>query len=57
MQRLVRADASRSSRVHNGREGRAPGETEAAQFVEAPWSGLPLDPGGAAKASPNSSVE
>src|SRR5204863_8956087 len=52
MQCLARADAPRSSRIHDGRKGRPPGEAEAAQFVETPRPGLPLDPGGAAKASP-----
>src|SRR3954447_21802136 len=49
MQRLVGADAPRSSRVHDGGKRHPPGETEATQLVEAPRSGLPLDPGSAAK--------
>jgi hypothetical protein len=43
MQRLVRADAPRSSRIYHSRKGRPPGEAEAAQFVETPRFGLPLD--------------
>ena len=51
MKRFARADAPRPPRTHDGREGRLPGDAEAAQLVETLWSGLPLDPGGATKAS------